>query len=348
MEEEKDIISIDFSAFFKIIWKERIWIVLITLLFTIGGIAYALFAREEFVSTGKILPEIQSKVGGLGQFAGLASLAGVDLSSAASAAGGGSDAIRPDLYPDVLKSTPFFLELLKIKVRTKDNKEMLFSQFYDKFVLDNYFKEKDTKINFPTSNHYIAVSYQTELNLKDLRERIGGVIDKKTGLITVTVKLPDPVVATIITDYSMNFLTNYITNYRIEKSKRDLDFLAERLDAAKGKYFNNQAKKAQYSDQYQLSMMKLQTADLQRERIESEYKISSTFYSTLLQKYEEAKLKLQQETPVIKVLEPPVVPNKRSEPKRAIVVLITTFFGVILGVLFGLIRKKNYKLVFKY
>jgi uncharacterized protein involved in exopolysaccharide biosynthesis len=145
----------------------------------------------------------------------------------------------------------------------------------------------------------------------------------------------------------MNFLTNYITNYRTEKSKRDLNFLAERLDAAKGKYFNNQAKKAQYSDQYQLSMMKLQTADLQRERIESEYKISSTFYNTLLQKYEEAKLKVQQETPVIKVLEPPVVPNKRSEPKRTIIVLIATFLGGILGIIVGLIRKKNYKLVIK-
>lgn len=344
MEEEKDIISIDFNAFFKIVWKEKIWVILITLLCAIGGVSYALLAREEFVSTGKILPEYQSKAGGLSQFAGLASLAGVDLSSAA---GGGSDAIRPDLYPDVLKSTPFFLELLKIKVRTKDNKEMAFSQFYDTFVLDNDIKEKDTKIKFPTSNQYIAVSYQTEKNLKDLRERISAVIDKKSGLITVTVKLPDPVVATIITDYSMNFLANYITNYRTEKSKRDLNFLAERLDAAKGKYYTNQAKKAQYSDQYQLSMMKLQAADLQRERIESEYKISSTFYNTLLQKYEEAKLKLQQETPVIKVLEPPVVPNKRSEPKRVIVVILATFLGCIFGIIFGLIRKKNYKLVIK-
>lgn len=344
MEEEKDIVSIEFSALFKIIWKEKIWIILITLLFTIGGVYYALTAREEFISTGKILPEYQSKAGGLGQFAGLASLAGIDVSSAA---GGGSDAIRPDLYPDVLKSTPFFLDLFKIKVKTKDNKEMTFSQFYDTFVLDNDIKEENTKIKFPTSNQYIAVSYQTENNLKDLRERISAVIDKKSGLITVTVKLPDPVVATIITDYSMNFLTNYITNYRTEKAKRDLNFLAERLDAAKGKYYTNQAKKAQYSDQYQLSMMKLQAADLQRERIESEYKISSTFYNTLLQKYEEAKLKLQQETPVIKVLEPPVVPNKRSEPKRAIVVLLATFLGGILGIIFGLIRKKNYKLVIK-
>lgn len=344
MEEEKDIISIDFSAFFKIIWKEKVWVILIVLLSAGLGIIKALSIKDEFVSTGKILPEYQSKSGGLGQFAGLASLAGVDLGSASS---GGGDAIRPDLYPDVLKSTPFFLELFKVKVRTKENKEMTFSQFYDTFVLDNKIEDKDTKIKFPTSNQYIAISYQTEKNLQNLRERITAVIDKKTGLITVTVKLPDPVVATIITDYGMNFLTNYITNYRTEKAKRDLKFLAERLDAAKGKYYTNQSKKAQYSDQNQLSMMKLQAADLQRERIESEYKISSTFYNTLLQKYEEAKLKLQQETPVIKVLEPPVVPNKKSEPKRAIIVLIATFLGGIFGIIFVLIRKKNYKLVIK-
>ncbi|WP_394995879.1 Wzz/FepE/Etk N-terminal domain-containing protein [Emticicia sp.] len=344
MEEEKDIISIDFGAFFKILWKEKVWIFVITALFTILGLVYAFSLREEFTASGKILPEYQSKAGGLGQFAGLASLAGVDIGSAVT---GGGDAIRPDLYPDVLKSTPFFLDLFQIKIKTKENKEMLFSQFYDQYILDNKIKEENKKLKYPISNQYIAVSYQTENNLKDLRERINAAIDKKTGLLTVTVKMPDPVVATLITRYSMDYLTNYITNYRTEKAKKDLDFLAERLDAAKGKYYNNQAKKAQYSDQFQQSMMKLQSADLQRERIESEYKISSSFYNSLLQKYEEAKLKIQQETPVLKVLEPPVVPNKKSEPKKAIIAIISAFLGGIIGVMIALIRKKNYKQVLK-
>ena len=77
----------------------------ITLFFTIVGIIYAYSLKEEFVSEGKILPEVQSKAGGASQFAGLAALAGVDLGGAS----GGSDAVRPDLYPDVLKSTPYFL-----------------------------------------------------------------------------------------------------------------------------------------------------------------------------------------------------------------------------------------------
>jgi uncharacterized protein involved in exopolysaccharide biosynthesis len=346
MEEEKDIISIDFSAFFKIIWKEKIWIILITLVFALGGVYSALTAREEFSSEGTILPEFQSKTGGLSQFAGLASLAGVDLSSMSGGLGG-VEAVRPDLYPTVVASTPFFLELFKCKVVTRKKEQMTFSQFYDKYVLDDDIDVEYTKLTYPLNNDYLAVTYQTEKNLKDLRKRITSSIDKKTGVITFTVKMPDPIVAALVTKFSMEYVKQYVTNYRTEKSKRDLNFLAERLDAAKGKYYFNQTKKAQYSDQNQLSMIKVQSADLQRERIESEYKLSSSFYNSLLQKYEEAKLKVQQETPVLKVLEPPVVPNKRSEPKRAIIVLIATFLGGIFGIIFSLNRKKNYKLVIK-
>lgn len=344
MEEEKDIISIDFGAFFKVIWKEKVFIAIVTLLFTISGIAYALLAREEFVTEGTILPEFQSKTGGLSQFAGLASLAGVDLSSMAGGIGG-VDAVRPDLYPTVIESTPFFLELFKLNVTTRKGEKMTFSQFYNKYVLDDDIDTVHTKLKYPLNKDYVAVTYQTEKNIKDLRKRITSSIDKKTGIITFNIKMPDPMVAALVTSFSMEYVKEYVINYRTEKLKRDLTFLSERLDAAKGKYYNNQVKKAQYSDQNQLSMIKVQSADLQRERIESEYKLSSSFYNTLLQKYEEAKLKVQQETPVLKVLEPPVVPNKRSEPKRTITVLIATFLGGIFGVIFSLIRKRNYKLV---
>lgn len=342
-EQNEDVLTINFKALFQILWKEKFKIILITLL--VGGLGgiYAFTAREEFVSEGKILPEVQSKTGGLGQFSGLAALAGVDISGVT----GGNDAIRPDLYPDVLKSTPFFLELFKLKVKTKDNKSWLFSDFYTKYVLDNEVKEENLKLKFPVSDEYIAVNYQTEKNLKDLRTRIAASYDKKTGVISVNTKLPDPVVAALVTRFSMNYLTNYIINYRTEKAKKDLQFLAERLDAAKGKYYTNQAKKAQYSDQMPLNVLKLQSADLQRERIESEYKISSSFYNSLLQKYEEAKIKIQQETPVLKVLEPPVVKNKREEPKRLIIILISIFFGFVLSVVVVLMLNKNYKEIVK-
>jgi uncharacterized protein involved in exopolysaccharide biosynthesis len=339
MEPENDELSINFKALWHILKKEKWLIIGITILFTVAGAFYAFSLKDEFKSEGKILPEVQSKGGSIGQFAGLAALAGVDLASA----GGGADAVRPDLYPDVLKSTSFFLRLFQEKVIDRNNKLLPFQAFYNKEVLDGKLKEKDQKDNFPKSENYISFNRQTEKNIKDLKERILCTYDKKAGVIAISVKMPDPVVAANIARFSMNYLTDYIINNRTEKQKRDLDFLSNRLQVAKGKYFNNQSKKASYTDQMPLNALRLQTADLQRERIEAEYKTSSSFYNSLLQKYEEAKLKMQQETPVIQVLDPPVVPNLKAEPNRVSIIVFACCIGIILSFLFSLLRNGNFR-----
>jgi uncharacterized protein involved in exopolysaccharide biosynthesis len=342
MEQETDVISINFKALWQILKKEKWLIIGITILFTVAGAFYAFSLKDEFKSEGKILPEVQSKGGSMGQFAGLAALAGVDIASA----GGGTDAVRPDLYPDVLKSTPFFLRLFQEKVIDRNNKQMLFQAFYNQEVLDGKLKEKDQKDKFPKSANYISFNRQTEKNIKDLKERILCTYDKKVGVISISVKMPDPVVAANVARFSMNYLTDYIINYRTEKQKRDLDFLAERLNAAKGKYYVTQSQKASYTDQMPLNALRLQSADLQRERLESDYKMSSTFYNSLLQKYEEAKLKIQQETPVIKVLEPPVASNLKIEPNIILIILFFTFIGFSLSIVFVVFLNNNYKLLF--
>ena len=343
MEQDSDVININFKALWQVLKKEKWLIIGVTTLFTIGGGFYAFSLKEEFKSEGKILPELQSKGGSMGQFAGLAALAGVDLGSAS----GGSDAVRPDLYPDVLKSTPFFLRLFQEKVKNKNNREISFQEFFDIVVLDGELKEKDLINKFPKSENYISFNRQTEKNIKDLKERILCTYDKKAGVISISVKMPDPVVAANVARFSMNYLSDYIISYRTEKQKRDLDFLAERLNAAKGKYYITQSQKASYTDQMPLNALRLQSADLQRERIESDYKISSTFYNSLLQKYEEAKLKIQQETPVIKVLEPPVVPNLKSEPNKAIIILSFWLVGLFISIVIVINKDGSFKKIIK-
>ena len=55
---------------------------------------------------------------------------------------------------------------------------------------------------------------------------------------------------------------------------------------------------------------------------------------------------MQQETPVIKVLEPPVVANLNSEPKKSLIVGITLVIGSIIGIICSIILKKNYQKIF--
>lgn len=340
-EENLEMTPLNFSAFWKIIWKEKWIIILFVFMVTAGGAYYAFTAREEFESQGKILPEMSPSAGSsLGSLVGALGINTFDLKNS-------TEAIRPDLYPEVLKSTPYFLALMEQPVKTRLNQSLKFADFYHQAVEEN--EEADMmlikKIKVDAKGFYV-LNRLNENRIKDLKTRIFSTYDRKAGVITISVKLPDPVVAATITKFSMDYLTEYVIDYRTQKNKREVDFLKERLDLARGKYYSNQTKKAQYNDQFQAPTIRLQSADIQRERIQAEYNTSSAFYNSLLTKYEEAKIKLHQETPVIKVLEPPTAPTRKSEPRRSVIVALSGLIGSFLGVLIALLRKQQYKQVF--
>lgn len=342
-EAEDDVVTIDFKAFFRILKKEWWVILLVIALFVAGGAWYAFTAREEFVAEGKILPEMSSGAGSsLGGLASLVGIGGFELGLK-----NGTDAIRPDLYPDIIQSTPFFLELFNQGVITKTGDSLSFASYYHQSIEENR-EEKEIKLETFKGKPpgIIVVNQLTEDRIEDLKKRISGNIDKKSGVINISVKMPDPVVAAGLAKYVMKYLTEYVTDYRTEKSKQEVDFLGRKVASARGEFYGDQARKARYADQYSLPTIRLQAADVQRERLESEYKLSSTVYNELLKKFEEAKIKLQQETPIFQVLEPPVAPTKKSEPKKSIILLGSAALGFFIALIVALLIRKNYKKVF--
>ncbi|KPM49025.1 hypothetical protein AFM12_07975 [Jiulongibacter sediminis] len=341
-EREEDVITINFKALLKVLWKEKWLILSITTLFVIGGALYAFTAREEFVSEGKILPEVSGGAGSsLGGLANLVGIGGFELGLK-----NNTDAIRPDLYPDLINSTPFFLELMKQNVLSKSGDTLQFEDFYH-LTIEEGKELEDEKLKTFTGKPkgVIVMNRLTEDRLQDLRERIKGSIDKKSGVIGFRVKMPDPVVAAEVAKYAMTYLTQYVSEYRTEKNKQEVDFLGGKVAAARGEFYNDQTRKASYADQFSAPSIRLKAADVQRERLESEYKLSSNVYNELLKKYEEAKIKLQQATPVFQVLEPPVVPNKKSEPNKAVILISTTFIGVLISTVIAILWKKNYQAI---
>lgn len=340
--EQDDIITLDFKAFFQILKKEWWLVLLITLLIIAAGGWHAFTAREEFVSEGKILPEMSSGSGSsLGGLASLVGIGGFEMGLK-----NNTEAIRPDLYPDIIQSTPFFLNLFGQSVITQTGDSLSFESYYHQAIEENKEPEEiDTELFKGKPDGVIVVNRVTEERIKDLRERITGAIDKKSGVISISVKMPDPVVAAGLAKYAMNYLTNYVTEYRTEKSKQEVDFLGRKVASARGDFYKDQARKATYADQFSAPTIRLQAADIQRERLESEYKMSATVYNELLKKYEEAKIKLQQETPVFQTLEPPVAPTLKSEPKKSIILLASAFLGFFLAVIVALLVRKNYKKV---
>jgi uncharacterized protein involved in exopolysaccharide biosynthesis len=341
-------ITIDISKIFKVIGKHKWMILIVTILFSGIGVFIAINTPNEYVSQVQILPELESKdaAGGLSKFKSLAGLAGVDLSSLSS-----SEAVRPDLYPNILQSTPFLMDVMAMKIYAYKYKQTL---AMSRFLAENNKRELATKIfgesdddddDMPVINpktiplETIKLDKKQDKLIKDLQKRIGATLDKKSGVISISVKMQDPVVAATLVKYAQDYLTEYVVKYRTEKTKNDITFLNERLSEAKRRYDNALYAYSSYQDRNKSLFLNI--AKDEGKKLQYEVDLSYNLYAELAKQLEEAKIKVHRETPIFKVLEPAQIPVKKSEPKRSVMVIGFAFLGLILSLVYVLAR--NYK-----
>jgi uncharacterized protein involved in exopolysaccharide biosynthesis len=340
-------ITIDIGKIFGVIASRKWTILIVTIIATLLGVFIAINTPNEYVSQVQILPELESKdaAGGLSKFKSLAGLAGVDLSSLSS-----SEAVRPDLYPNILQSTPFLMDVMAMKIYAYKYKQTL---AMSRFLAENNKQELATKIfgesndddDMPNINPKTVPSETIRLDkkqdklIKDLQKRIGATLDKKSGVISISVKMQDPVVAATIVKYSQDYLTQYVVKYRTEKTKNDIIFLNDRLSEAKRRYDNALYAYSSYQDRNKSLFLNI--AKDEGKKMQYEVDLSYNLYAELAKQLEEAKIKVHRETPIFKVLEPAQIPVKKSEPKRSLMVIGFAFLGLMLSVIWVLAR--NYK-----
>ena len=73
-------------------------------------------------------------------------------------------------------------------------------------------------------------------------------------------------------------------------------------------------------------------------RIESELSIVQSVVQQLATQVEQAKLKVNQDTPVFTTIKPVSVPYERSAPSRSLIVIVFLFFGLIFSAMYVLIK----------
>jgi uncharacterized protein involved in exopolysaccharide biosynthesis len=71
--------------------------------------------------------------------------------------------------------------------------------------------------------------------------------------------------------------------------------------------------------------------------LQSEFSIATNVYDELAKQLEQAKIQVKEVTPVFSVLEPAVVPHKKTKPKKGTIMIFWLFLGLVTGtsVVFG-------------
>ncbi|MFD2571255.1 Wzz/FepE/Etk N-terminal domain-containing protein [Spirosoma soli] len=351
---EEDEIEIRLSDIVQFLRDSRRLILLGALSGLVVGALYAFSKPDMYTAQVTVMPEIQTKgTAGLSSLGSLAGLAGLNLDNLSA-----SDAIRPDLYPNVLQSVPFALNLLKQPVYSSEFKqEMTLGEFLNRMgnygiirKVENSFynkrnseNNKDEWIDPKNFSQALQVTKEQDEYIKSVQESATAVYDKKSGILTITTTEPDPVVAATVARLSLEYLTDYITTYRTEKASKQVGFLVKQVGEAKTRYQAAEYALSNYRDRNR--SLFLNTAKIDEQRLQADYLLAQTVYNDLSKQLEQAKIKVQEETPVFKTLEPPTVPLHKSGPKRTFIMLgfaVIGAFVTLIVLLVKLIKGRNF------
>ena len=166
--------------------------------------------------------------------------------------------------------------------------------------------------------------------INTLQERISASVDKKTSVITVSVQMQDPLISANITQIVLEKLQGYITNYRTQKVKQDLEFTEKVFSEARESYYKAQRAYAVFEDANKNIISASYRTE--QERLKNEMTLTFNVYNTLAQKLEQDKLRVQEQTPVYTIIQPATVPLKAASPKKPLILIGFVFLAIFGGI----------------
>lgn len=351
-EKEIDLLELAYK-----LWDKRKLILIWCMWGVLAGLIIAFSIPKEYTTSVKLAPETKGAranfSGGLGA---LASMAGISASGNT-----GSDAVYPTLYPDIVGSVPFVMSLMDVPVKDEEDKTYTVKEYLLEkthgpwwsviigvpgkvigFIRGN--KEDNTKDSTAMKNPNFRLTQEDYRLVNAIRDRVTASVDQKTSVITISTQMQDPVVSAILSDTVVSRLREYITDYRTNKARQDLDYAQKLNDEAQQEYYKAQQRLADYIDRNQ--NLATQSARITRERLENESSLAFNLYNETSLQVQNAKSRVQETTPVYTVITPPTVPLRPTSPKKGLIIAGCTFLAFIAcsaWILFGTPLVNEYK-----
>lgn len=341
-EQEIDIIEL-----IKKIWYNRGLIIKTTIIFMVLGVVVALVSPKVFTASCDVVPQT-SNDSGSSKVSSLAKLAGIDLSQDQS-----GKTLSPYVYENIMASTKFRKELMQTKIKFSDaDRPVSFFEYYtsEEFnkptVIDYVMKYT---IGLPgvilgairgeqPAPDYSAMGEGNKIEtinkdeykaLNILKEAVAITLDDKKGYVTISTRMPEAMAAAQLAQATVDLLQEYITVFKVEKVQSNLNFVQSRYDEVKAEFEDIQARRARYRDANHNTIKN--QARIEQERLEAEYQLAMNVYGELAMQLEQAKIKVKETTPILTIIKPVTVPYKKSEPKRAMILVAFTILGVVAG-----------------
>lgn len=334
----------DLIEFVSVLWNRRLFILLLSTCCLTLSVVYLLLTNKEYTTYSELISlESSNSSTGLSKLGGLAGLAGIDL-------GGSPTGLSSAIYPEVVESVPFKLQLLdsvlyfseldtQLTIRdyfvyeyfpTWDMSVKKYTIGLPKLILRFFRSETNTpQLNFIKENDVYFLGVNDKIGILGLDERVEITVLSDIGIIGITTLMPDPVAAAELNRVVLRMLKQYVTDFKLNKARENLEFIEKSYELAKVKFEKAQVDLAEFNDRNRNVVTS--TARIENRNLENKYNIAFNIFSSVSSQLEQAKISLNEETPVFAILDPVVAPTSESEPNAPIILIASTLLGFLIA-----------------
>ena len=330
--------EIDIMELISKLWKKRFMIIKWCIVGAVIGLVAGFSIPKTYTAGVTLVPEVQQRTSS--GVSSIASMMGVNLNNSV-------DAIDAEMYPDVVHSTEFIVDLFDIPVTFERKDSVItvplveYMKEYQKSpwwsaVIKFPFKVLGWCIDLVTPDEEEEEGVAGPLDPSNLPKKERGVVkyfaenimvnvDKKSLKTQMSLEMQDPlVVATVMNAVTEN-LKNYMSDYRTSKSRQDVQNLEVICAQRKADYYKAQQEYAKYIDANKNVI--LQSANAERERLQQEMNLAYQVYSQVATNLEGSRIQAEQAKPVFVIIENVKVPIKKTAPSKAKMLVIFTFLA---------------------
>ncbi|WP_372932128.1 Wzz/FepE/Etk N-terminal domain-containing protein [Shewanella putrefaciens] len=291
--------EIDLRELFSVIWQGKWRIIGITAVFAIASVALALYLPNIYKSEALLAPASEEQGGGL---SALASQFGGLASLAGVNLGGKGGIDKTQLAIEVLKSRQFTSEFIqKHNILADLMAAKKWDRDADKIIYDPELYNEQTN----TWVRDVEPPFKPEPSMQEAYKEFSKIIavnkDKETAMVTVSIEHLSPTVAQQWVTWLIQDINKVMKERDVAEAHRSTDFL------------NKQIALTNVAD------------------------IKTVLYKLIEEQAKTIMFAEVRDEYVFKTIDPALAPEEKAKPKRALICVLGTMLGGMLGVMLVLV-----------
>ncbi len=318
------------------LWSKKWTIIIAGIIGGALGLAYSFIKKPIYTATTTFVLESGEKGGGLGAYAGLASMVGIDLG------GGGGGIFQGDNILELYKSRSMIEKALLDTVAIDGKKMSLIDHYVDVNKLKEKWDQKpETKdVVFNKEPNRVKDSLMTDI-INGINKNILSVTkpDKKLSIIKVDVKSENEQFSKLFNEKIVQTVNDFYVETKTKKSLDNIAILQHQTDSVKAVMYGAIYQSAAVADATPNLNPTRQVLRTPVVRSQANAEANKAIYSELVKNLELAKITARKEAPLIQVIDDPIYPLEKDRLGKAKGIVSG---GILLGfltVLFFLFRK---------